>query len=64
MAISRDSKFYYEAMKRRRAKTIDSKIIDLSAMVNTPSEERSDFLFADVQGLTQFILDTDITTNF
>uniref|UniRef100_A0A914ZRD5 WD repeat and FYVE domain-containing protein 3 n=1 Tax=Parascaris univalens TaxID=6257 RepID=A0A914ZRD5_PARUN len=48
VAISKDSKLYYEAMKRRRSKTIDSRIVDLSAMVNTPCEERGELLFADM----------------
>lgn len=49
VAISRDSKLYYEAMKARRSKTIDNRIVDLSAMVNTPCEERTELLFADMQ---------------
>ncbi|KHN83531.1 WD repeat and FYVE domain-containing protein 3 [Toxocara canis] len=56
VAISRDSKLYYEAMKRRRSKTIDSRIVDLSAMVNTPSEERGELLFADMQEVSMSMI--------
>lgn len=50
VAISKDSKLYYAAVKRRRGKIPEPRIIDLSATVYTPSEECSDPLFTDVQG--------------
>ncbi|VDK47032.1 unnamed protein product [Anisakis simplex] len=65
VAISKDSKLYYEAMKRRRSKTIDSRIVDQSAMINTPSEERGELLFADMQGtvLVDTLLHYDTGSN-
>lgn len=50
VAVSKDSKLYFEAMKRRRGKMLDQRIIDTSATVYTPSEERSELIFADMQG--------------
>ncbi len=49
MAISRDSRYYYERMKERRIRTMDSRIIDMTTMVNTPNEEKV-FVFRDMQG--------------
>lgn len=39
VAISRDSALYFAACQRRRARTMDSRIVDQSATVSTPSEE-------------------------
>lgn len=50
VAVSKDSKLYYAAIKRRRGKISEQRIIDLSATVYTPSEECSDLLFTDMQG--------------
>lgn len=50
VAISSDSKLYYETLKNRRKRALDPRIIDNSMMVNSPSEERSELLFADMQG--------------
>ncbi|VDN02986.1 unnamed protein product [Thelazia callipaeda] len=49
VAVSKDSRLYYEAMKRRRGKMVEHRIIDLSSTVFTPSEERSDLFFSDMQ---------------
>uniref|UniRef100_A0A914V9C1 WD repeat and FYVE domain-containing protein 3 n=1 Tax=Plectus sambesii TaxID=2011161 RepID=A0A914V9C1_9BILA len=48
VAISRDSRIFYEKMKERRPRTIDPRIFDQSTMINTPSEEKV-FLFRDMQ---------------
>ncbi|CAI4227406.1 unnamed protein product [Auanema sp. JU1783] len=41
VAISKDSKLYYEACVLRRSRTMDSRIIDQAVTVTTPSEEQS-----------------------
>lgn len=50
VAVSKDSKLYYAAVKRRRGKILEPRIIDLSAAVYTPCEECSDLLFTNMQG--------------
>uniref|UniRef100_A0A0N5AD46 BEACH-type PH domain-containing protein n=1 Tax=Syphacia muris TaxID=451379 RepID=A0A0N5AD46_9BILA len=55
VAISRDSKLYYETLKKRR-RTIDSRILDNSMMVNSPSEEQAENFFADMQELNTSII--------
>ncbi|OZC09884.1 hypothetical protein X798_02990 [Onchocerca flexuosa] len=52
VAVSKDSKLYYAAIKRRRGKIPEPRIIDLSAAVYTSSEERSDLLFSDMQEIS------------
>ncbi|KAL3982042.1 Beige/BEACH domain family protein [Acanthocheilonema viteae] len=52
VAVSKDSKLYYAAIRRRRGKIPEPRIIDLSAMVYTPSEECSDLLFTDMQEIS------------
>ncbi|KAM3726430.1 WD repeat and FYVE domain-containing protein [Dirofilaria immitis] len=52
VAVSKDSKLYYAAVKRRRGKISEQRIIDFSVTVYTPSEERSDLLFTDMQEIS------------
>ncbi|MFH4977645.1 hypothetical protein AB6A40_004354 [Gnathostoma spinigerum] len=48
-AVSRDSKIYYEVMKKRRSKTMDSRIVDNSTSMESPSDDRAELLFTDLQ---------------
>ncbi|VDN90901.1 unnamed protein product [Brugia pahangi] len=52
VAVSKDSKLYYEAIKQRRGKIPEQRIIDLSSTVYTTSEECSDLLFTDMQEIS------------
>lgn len=56
VAVSRDSKLFYEAQKSRRPRALDSRILDTTAAtVSSPSDERPPFHFTlntDIEGLT------------
>ncbi|ETN78724.1 hypothetical protein NECAME_10189 [Necator americanus] len=48
VAISRDSELYFNACRRRRGRIIDTRIIDYSVAISTPSEEKPAFTFCDL----------------
>uniref|UniRef100_A0A1I7VIR8 WD repeat and FYVE domain-containing protein 3 n=1 Tax=Loa loa TaxID=7209 RepID=A0A1I7VIR8_LOALO len=56
VAVSKDSKLYYAAIKRRRRKIPEQRIIDVSATVYTPSEECSDLFFTDMQEISTSVI--------
>ncbi|KIH63773.1 Beige/BEACH domain protein [Ancylostoma duodenale] len=48
VAISRDSELYFNACRRRRGRIMDTRIIDYSVAISTPSEEKPAFTFCDL----------------
>ncbi|KAK0399841.1 hypothetical protein QR680_003241 [Steinernema hermaphroditum] len=55
-AISKDSKVYYERMKIRHPLTMDNRILDTTAMPNTPSEEKVPMLFSNMQEISASLI--------
>ncbi|VDO70449.1 unnamed protein product [Heligmosomoides polygyrus] len=48
VAISRDSELYFNACRKRRGRIMDTRIIDYSVAISTPSEEKPAFTFCDL----------------
>ncbi|VDO22519.1 unnamed protein product [Haemonchus placei] len=56
VAISRDSELYYNACRRRRGRIMDSRIIDYSVAISTPSEEKPAFTFCDLAQINSSLI--------
>lgn len=56
VAISRDSELYYNACRRRRGRIMNSRIIDYSVTISTPSEENPAFTFCDLAQLNSSLI--------
>ncbi|VDN29256.1 unnamed protein product, partial [Gongylonema pulchrum] len=59
VAISRDSKLYYEAVKRRRARMLDQRIIDMSATVSSSMIRRVSIKHAESRDSDEAVNEKD-----
>ncbi|KAK6037240.1 hypothetical protein COOONC_25255 [Cooperia oncophora] len=56
VAISRDSELYYNSCRKRRGRIMDSRIIDYSVTISTPSEEKPAFTFCDLAQINSSLI--------